>query len=226
MSHELRTPLNSIIGFSEILLEETFGDLNEKQKRYIGNVLRSGRHLLQLIDDILDLSKVEAGQMTLQFEEFSPAEVLSEVAMVVKPLAIKKDLKQEFSIEEGIKTIWADKGRFKQVMYNLLSNAVKFTEDGGVSVRARLVQGVENLLEVSVKDTGIGIKAEDMGKLFKEFEQIDGGTTKRYEGTGLGLALSKKLVELQGGKIWAESEYGRGSKFTFTLPLGAKSRKE
>ncbi|MGE5444910.1 MAG: GAF domain-containing protein [Ignavibacteriales bacterium] len=226
MSHELRTPLNYIIGFSEILLEETSGDLNEKQKRYINNVLTSGRHLLQLINDILDLSKIESGRMTLRFEEFSPAEALSEVEMIVKTSAFEKGLKLEFFIEEGVKTIWADGAKFKQIVYNLLSNAIKFTEDGGVSVKARLVQGGGDFLEVSVEDTGIGIKAEDMGKLFKEFEQIDKGTTKRYQGTGLGLALSRKLVELQEGRIWAESEYGKGSKFTFTLPLGAKSGKE
>ncbi|MBI2485826.1 MAG: GAF domain-containing protein, partial [Deltaproteobacteria bacterium] len=226
MSHELRTPLNSIIGFSEMLLGKTFGDLNEKQKRYINNVLLSGRHLLRLINDILDLSRVEAGQMEPQLEEFSPAEALSEVEAIVKPTADKKGLKLEFSIDNGVKTIWADEGKFKQVMYNLLSNAIKFTESGWVSVKAKLVQGVEDLIEVNIEDTGIGIKAEDMGKLFKEFEQIEGGISRRYEGTGLGLALSKKLVELHGGEIWAESEYGKGSKFTFSLPLRVRSGKE
>jgi signal transduction histidine kinase len=219
MSHELRTPLNSIIGFSEMLLDKPFGELNEKQERYINNILTSGRHLLQLINNILDLSKVEAGQMMLQFEEFSLTEALSEVETIINPTVEKKGLKLEFSIDDGVKTIWADEGKLKQVMYNLLSNAIKFTESGGVSVKARSVQGVEDVIEVSVKDTGIGIKAEDMGKLFREFEQIDSGISRMYEGTGLGLSLSKKLVELHGGEIWVESEYGKGSKFTFTLPL-------
>jgi PAS domain S-box-containing protein len=226
MSHELRTPLNSVIGFSEILIDKTFGDLNEKQTRYVNNILTSGRDLLHLINDILDLSKVQAGQMTLQLEEFSAAEALSEVETLVKPTAEKKSLELGFSVEDDVRTIRADKGKFKQVMYNLLSNAIKFTERGSVSVKTRFIGGAEDLLEVSVEDTGIGIAADDLGKLFKEFEQIDSGISRKYEGTGLGLALSRTLVELHGGKIWVESEYGKGSKFAFTLPLSPTPRKQ
>ncbi len=219
MSHELRTPLNSIIGFSEILKENTFGDLNEKQTKYVNNIHVSGKHLLTLINDILDLSKVEAGKIEIKIEEFSLKEILGECQTLIKTLASKKNILLEVKIE-GISTINADPVRFKQIMYNLLSNAIKFTPDGGrVDVEA---MSVNEMIQVSVKDTGIGIAEEDKKKVFEEFVQIDSSYSRQYAGTGLGLPLTKKLIELHGGKIWLESEPQKGSTFTFILPLQSK----
>jgi len=215
MSHELRTPLNSIIGFSEILLEKTFGELNPKQTRYVNNILTSGKHLLTLINDILDLSKVEAGKVELKIEEISLKDTLGECQTLVKSLASKKGILLDVKVE-GISTVQADPVRLKQIMYNLLSNAIKFTPEGGrVDVEARLV---DKMVQISVKDTGIGIAKKDYEKVFEEFQQIDSSYSKKYAGTGLGLPLTRKLVELHGGKIWLESELGKGSTFTFTLP--------
>ncbi|MEK9148895.1 MAG: ATP-binding protein, partial [Candidatus Desantisbacteria bacterium] len=220
MSHELRTPLNSIIGFSEVLNEKTFGDLNEKQTKYINNILTSGKHLLTLINDILDLSKVEAGKIELKIEEFSLQEILTECQTLVKTLAAKKNIWLEVKIE-GITTMKADPVRFKQIMYNLLSNAIKFTpEKGRVDIQAK---PVDEMVQISVQDTGIGINREHYQKVFEEFQQIDSSYSKQYQGTGLGLPLTKRLVELHGGKIWLESEIGKGSIFAFTIPQGKES---
>jgi signal transduction histidine kinase/CheY-like chemotaxis protein len=220
MSHELRTPLNSIIGFSEVLQDKTFGELNEKQTRYIGNILTSGKHLLELINDILDISKVEAGKVELKYEEFSLLDLLSESQTLVNTMASKKNISLESKVEEGITRITADLTRLKQIMYNLLSNAIKFTPDGGrVSVDAK---SSDDMAQISVEDTGIGIRKEEQEKVFEEFYQIDGSYARQYQGTGLGLALTKRLVELHGGKIWVESEVDKGSKFTFTIPLRLK----
>ncbi|WP_340818679.1 response regulator [Methanolobus sp. WCC4] len=217
MSHELRTPLNSVIGFSDLLLEGTFGSLNDKQKRYVGNISHSGKHLLSLINDILDLSKVEAGKMVLSIEEFDVGESLSEIRAIISPLAKKKDI--GMVIELVPENIWikADKGKFKQIIYNLLSNAIKFTDDGG-SVGVSVTKKDDHIL-FNVTDTGIGISVEDQKKLFKAFTQIDSSSCRIYEGTGLGLVLVKTFIELHGGKIWIESECGRGSSFLFELPL-------
>ncbi len=220
MSHELRTPLNSIIGFSEVLLEKIFGDLNKKQTKYANNILTSGKHLLSLINDILDLSKVEAGKIELKIEEFSLQEILTECQTLVKSLAGKKNIWLEIKIEE-ISTIKADPVRFKQIMYNLLSNAIKFTPEGGkVDVSAK---PANEMVQISVQDTGIGIAKEDYEKVFEEFKQIDSSYSKQYQGTGLGLPLTRKLVELHEGKIWLESELGKGSTFTFTIPQEKES---
>lgn len=220
MSHELRTPLNSIIGFSEILLEKTFGEMNEKQTKYANNIYTSGKHLLTLINDILDLSKVEAGKIELKIEEFSLQEILTECQTLVKSLAGKKNIWLEVKIE-GISTIKADPVRFKQIMYNLFSNAIKFTPDKGrVDVTAK---PVDEMVQITVQDTGIGIAKEHYEKVFDEFQQIDSSYSKQYQGTGLGLPLTRKLVELHGGKIWLESEPGKGSTFTFTIPQGKGS---
>ena len=221
MSHELRTPLNSIIGFSEILMQKMSGELNEKQEQYINNVLKSGKHLLALIDDILDLSKVEAGKIELVIEKISVPENIHDAVTLIKERAmkhrvvIKKDIDPQLEIE-------ADKQRFKQILFNLLSNAVKFSKpDGGtVTITAKKE---DEVARISVSDTGIGIREENMKKLFTEFEQLDSGTTRKYGGTGLGLAITKKLVELHGGKIWADSRYGEGSTFTFLMPITAKT---
>ena len=241
MSHELRTPLNSIIGFSEVLIDGMAGELNEKQARYINNVLTSGRHLLDLINDILDLSKVEAGKLEFQPEAFGISDALEGAITLVRPMASMKGLHMEFEVDERLSTINADPVRFKQIMTNLLSNAIKFTPEGGkVRVAAQLVSSpqspvfskgktmtedrglkTEDWVQISVSDTGVGIKPGDMPRLFQEFVQLDSTYAKRHQGTGLGLSLTKKLVELHGGRIWAESGgEGKGSTFTFVLPLG------
>ena len=217
VSHELRTPLNSIIGFSDILLDKVFGELNEKQFRYISNISTSGKHLLALINDILDLSKVEAGKMELHYSEFSIDSVFEEVKAVLSPLIQVKSLEVTFNVESDFTTLEADRGRLIQILYNLVSNAIKFTPNGGkVSVYCK---ESGNRALISVIDTGIGISAEDQVKLFQPFTQLDASTSKQYCGTGLGLALVKKIVNLHQGDIWVESDPGKGSNFTFALPL-------
>ena len=217
MSHELRTPLNSIIGFSDILLEKVFGELNEKQFRYISNISTSGKHLLTLINDILDLSKVEAGKMELHYSEFSIDSVFEEIKAVLSPLMQVKSLEVIFNIESDFTTLEADRGRLIQILYNLVSNSIKFTPNGGkVSIYCKKSG---NRALISVIDTGIGISAEDQEKLFQPFTQLDASATRQYCGTGLGLALVKKLVKLHQGDIWVESDPGKGSNFTFSVPL-------
>jgi PAS domain S-box-containing protein len=217
MSHELRTPLNGIIGFTEFLIDEKPGPLKPKQKEYLGDVLNSARHLLQLINDVLDLAKVEAGKMELHPETFPVHKAVEEVAAVIKGIAQKKHIAVGIEIGAGLDAVTLDQHKFKQVLYNLLSNAVKFSDDGGqVAVRAQRLD--RRQIEVQVRDTGIGIKAEDINRLFTEFEQLDSGTARRFEGTGLGLALTKKIIEFQGGRISVESELGKGSVFTVVLP--------
>ncbi|MEE9519942.1 MAG: GAF domain-containing protein, partial [bacterium] len=218
MSHELRTPLNAIIGFSEILLDESLGVLApEERKEFLGNIVGSGRHLLRLINDILDLSKVEAGRMELHPEEFAVASVVNGVLNTIKPLAAKKEIAIEVAIDPTLPLLVADPGKVRQILYNLLSNAIKFTpERGQVGLRASR-DGGEALF--AVWDTGIGIKPGDQERVFVEFQQAESTAGRQYEGTGLGLTLAKKFVELHGGRIWVESEPGKGSTFTFTLPL-------
>ena len=204
MSHELRTPLNSIIGFSETLIELPVGNLNEKQERFIHHIYSSGKHLLHLINNLLDLAKIEAGRFSLVYEEFRLPSVIEDAVSVVEPLAKKKELSVSYKVDEAIGTVTADKVKFKQILYNLLSNAVKFTpERGAISLDACLLTGQEceayginssqKLMRISVKDTGIGISPEDMDKIFDEFEQADSSFTRRHEGTGIGLSLTKNL---------------------------------
>jgi PAS domain S-box-containing protein len=235
MSHELRTPLNAIIGFSEILGDKTFGDLNDRQLKYSNNILNSGRHLLQLINDILDLSKVEAGKLELTRSSFSVARALENAQVIIKTLACKKGIALDFDVAAAPSELFADEAKFKQIMYNLLSNAIKFTPDGGrVAVTATRGnhpngQGAPwsrsplsgECLEVTVTDTGIGIHPRDHERIFAEFEQVDSSYGRLQQGTGLGLALTKRLIELHGGRIQVESEgiEGKGSRFTFLLPL-------
>jgi signal transduction histidine kinase/DNA-binding response OmpR family regulator len=218
MSHELRTPLNSIIGFSEVLLDESWGELSANERReFLGNILSSGRHLLRLINDILDLSKIEAGRVELKPEVFVVDEVIDGVLNTIRPLAAQKQIGLEVSIAPTLTTLVADTGKVKQILYNLLSNAIKFTPDSG---RAGLRASRDHQEAcVAVWDTGIGIKREDQERIFEEFQQVETTTARQYEGTGLGLALAKRFVELHGGKIWVDSEPGKGSTFTFTLPL-------
>jgi signal transduction histidine kinase len=205
MSHELRTPLNSIIGFSDILKRKDFGELNEIQEKYIDNIHFSGNNLLMIINDILDLSKLEAGKIDLSIEKISLADVIHESSDIIKDNAIQKKIKVTTEIDPGLDLIEADRNRIKQVIYNILSNAIKFSKpEGSVAITARK-EGC--MAQVSVSDTGIGIKEEDIRKLFKEFEQIDRGTSRLYGGTGLGLVISKKLIELHGGRIWVDMLY-------------------
>ena len=218
MSHELRTPLNAVNGFSELLLEQTYGPLLPKQRRYVENVLASGKHLLQLINDILDLSKIEAGRMDVRHEEFSLRQAIESAASVIQPLAQKKGLAVDVTIEEGLDHVQLDPGKTKQILYNLMSNAVKFTDNGSIQISAARPAAAPQWVEVVVADTGIGIRAEDQVRIFREFEQVDGSHARRYEGTGLGLALTRRLVELQGGTIRVESTVGRGSRFVIRLP--------
>jgi signal transduction histidine kinase len=215
MSHELRTPLNAIIGFSEVLYERMFGDINDKQAEYLADILESGRHLLSLINDILDLSKIEAGRMELDPTEFNLAAAIDNTLTLVRERAHRRAIELERTIAENVGTVCADERKVKQVVLNLLSNALKFTPEGGrVAVHARAYDG---WAEVSVSDTGIGIAPEDQQTVFDEFRQV-GSAAKRVEGTGLGLAISRKFIELHGGRIWVTSTLGAGSTFAFTLP--------
>ncbi len=216
MSHELRTPLNGIIGFSEVLVDEKVGPLNAKQKEFLGDILRSGHHLLQLINDVLDLSKVEAGKIQLYPERFDTGKAIAEVCAVISPLTRKKGIVVRTEVAPAVETVVLDLHKFKQVLYNLLSNAAKFTDDGGAIAITARANGPRLLL--AVQDTGIGIDAEHIGQLFQEFRQLDSGNARRYEGTGLGLALTRKLVEFQGGTISVASAPGEGSLFTVDLP--------
>jgi signal transduction histidine kinase len=216
MSHELRTPLNAIIGFSEVLIERIFGDLNDKQDDYLRDIHSSGKHLLTLINDILDLSKVEAGRMELEPVAFDLATAISNAMTLVRERAHRHDIKLALRADPSLGEIIADERKFKQILVNLLSNAVKFTPDGGrVDVSARRDHG--NIV-VAVRDTGIGIAAEDQAAVFEEFRQVGRDDASRQEGTGLGLALTRRFVELHGGEIWLESELGKGSTFSFTIP--------
>ena len=221
MSHELRTPLNGIIGFTEFLVDEKPGPLNAKQKEYLMDVYNSAQHLLQLINDVLDLAKVEAGKIDLYPEQFPLERALKEVCAVVFGIARKKGVALNCAVSTGLDLVTLDPQKFKQVCYNLLANGVKFTDPGG---RVDIVAspGDDGQFRIEVRDSGIGIRDEDMKKLFREFEQLDTGAGRRFEGTGLGLALSRKLVEYQGGKIMVESVFGRGSTFTVTLPIHFK----
>jgi signal transduction histidine kinase/CheY-like chemotaxis protein len=216
MSHELRTPLNAIIGFSELLLDQTFGELNEAQADYVNDILSSGRHLLELINDILDLSKIEAGKMQLRVESFDVQQVVEEAMATLQVAASKKNIRLERELPSDLPLFCADRGKFKQILNNLLSNAIKFTPEGGrVSLSCH---GQDDDLEVSVSDTGIGIKKEDQERIFEAFMQVDGSYSRKYQGTGLGLTLVKRFIELHGGHLSVESEPGRGSRFTFWLP--------
>jgi signal transduction histidine kinase len=217
MSHELRTPLNAVIGFSEVLLERMFGELNAKQEEYLNDILASGRHLLSLINDILDLAKIEAGRMELELDDFELAPAIDNAVVLVRERATRKGLVLETALARDLGTIRADQRKVKQVLLNLLSNAVKFTPEGGrVEVRAQRVDGH---VEVSVSDTGIGVAPEDQEAVFEEFRQVGTDYARKHEGTGLGLTLSRRFVELHGGHITLKSRLGEGSTFTFTLPV-------
>ena len=231
MSHELRTPLNAIIGFSEVLKDLAFGELNQKQLKYVGNIYSSGKHLLSLINDILDLSKIESGKLELQIEEFSVPETIEGIIATVKGLASKKGITLDLQAKQDLSYMTADHKKFKQILYNLLSNAIKFTPAGGkVSLTTNDSTAdskiSENFIHFTVADSGIGIAPENHAQVFAAFEQIDDSYSRQQEGTGLGLALTKKLVEMHGGKIWFESEVGKGTAFHFALPCNFEQLQE
>jgi len=227
MSHELRTPMNAIIGFAEMLSDKIFGDLNDKQLKYTNNILTSARHLMDLINSILDLSKIEAGRMPLALSRFSIRRELLEVDNIIKPLAVQKKIRIQLSIADDVPSIHADPGKFRQILYNLLSNAIKFTPDRGeVNVIIEQSEPPKNHkcinnagVLIQVKDTGIGISKANLKRIFKKFEQADTSYSRKYQGTGLGLTLTQKLVEAFGGILWAESD-GKdcGCTFTFWIP--------
>ncbi|MBI3595990.1 MAG: response regulator [Nitrospirae bacterium] len=222
MSHELRTPLNAIIGFAQVLLEGIDGPITEVQQKDLTAVYQSGKHLLEMINDILDVAKIEAGHMTLSLEEVRLEEIVQSVLSSAKGLIKGKAIEFRTEIEEGLSAIRADRMRLRQVMLNLISNAIKFTAKG--SIRIKAVKKPEAIC-VSVTDTGLGIRPEDLPKLFKEFRQLDASTTRNYGGTGLGLVIVKRFIELHGGRIWVESQYGVGSTFSFNLPFELTSAK-
>jgi len=213
-SHELRTPLNAIIGFSAMLKKRMFGDLNEKQAEYVDDIYTSGNHLLSLINDLLDLAKVESGRIELDVKQFDLPSALENSIMLVRERANRHGILIDLAIDGRLGSFLGDERKLKQIMLNLLSNAVKFTPDGGrIDVKANPAGGG---VQISVSDTGVGIKPEDQQAVFEEFRQVGDDSHKR-EGTGLGLTLTKKLVELHGGRIRVESKVGKGSTFTFTL---------
>lgn len=216
MSHELRTPLNAVLGFSELLLSETAGPLNEKQKRYTENISKSGNHLLDVINDVLDISRLELGNIELYYETVDIPGIIEEVLRVLSPLSAEKKIIMESKIEQDLKTIIADRVKLKQILYNILNNAIKFSsENGKVNISAEL-KG--NMIEISIKDEGIGIHEADYERVFHPFVQIDESISRKYGGVGLGLTLVKRFVELHGGKVWVNASPGKGSTFTFQIP--------
>ena len=220
ISHELRTPMNSIIGFSQVLLNRLYGDLNEEQSSRLERILRNGNNLLALIDDLLDLSKIDAGRMTLELQSVPIREAVDAVAQNLEAQAAAQGLEMTIDVPDSLPPVLADRQRLQQILNNLLSNAIKFTHEGGITITSHLtVQDSRPMIQVTVADTGIGINAGDLAIIFDEFRQADGSVTRAYSGTGLGLAITKKLVTMMNGTIWVESEPKRGSKFSFTLPV-------
>ena len=218
MSHELRTPLNAVLGFSEVLLERMFGDINERQEEYLRDIHGSGQHLLELLNEILDLSKVEAGHMQMDLTTFPVREALDYSLGLLRERALAHHVELVQVVDTGVGVVEADELRFKQIVLNLVTNAVKFTPEGGrIVVHASSHDGE---LQISVADTGIGVPEEDRERIFESFQQGGLGATNE-EGTGLGLTLCRRMLELLGGRIWVESEVGKGSRFTFSLPLGS-----
>lgn len=225
MSHELRTPMNSIIGYSDLLIAGVDGPINEEQEKSLGRISNNARHLLQLLNDLLDLSKIEAGKTEIEAEQFNLKELIDSVIPMFEGMITQKGLSLDFDIKEDLPLVYGDKNKISHVLMNLLSNAIKFTDNGGITIRAKTSdRGIQPgeppiFAEVCVEDTGVGIKDENLGKIFDKFVQADLSTIRQYDGTGLGLSIARGLIALHNGMIWATSEYGRGSQFYFTIPL-------
>jgi signal transduction histidine kinase len=219
MSHELRTPLNAILGYTELIVDRIYGDLPEKVSEVLERVQKSGRHLLGLINDVLDLSKIEAGQLALAVDDYSFNDVVQSVVSAVGSLAAEKRLPLKVNVARDLPAGRGDERRIAQVLLNLVGNAIKFTEAGEVTVR---VVNSGSAFLVSVADTGPGIREEDQQKIFEEFQQSDSSSTKTKGGTGLGLAIAKRIVEMHGGRIWVESTLGKGATFFFSVPVRAR----
>jgi signal transduction histidine kinase len=216
MSHELRTPLNAILGYTELIIDRIYGEVPPKIAEIVERVDRSGRHLLRLINDVLDLSKIEAGALTLSLGEYSMQDVIQTVATSMEPLAAEKALRLMVDVPADLPVGRGDERRLVQVLLNLLGNAIKFTEAGEVGVRARVVEGS---FLVSVSDTGPGVPPEHQERIFGEFQQVDASSTRKKGGTGLGLAIAKRIVEMHAGRMWIDSIVGAGSTFSFTVPI-------
>jgi len=221
ISHDLGTPLNAMIGFSELLKQEIPGKLNEKQKQYVDNILASSKRMLDIVNDILDLGKAETGKIEMTIEKVSVPETIYEIFSLFRESATKRNVLFKKKLDPDLDFIETDRKRFKQIMFNLISNAVKYSKQEGGTVTI-ITKKDRDLAKFAVEDTGIGIKEEDMGRLFSAFEQLNLGIASKYGSTGLGLVVTKKLAELQGGMITVKSTYGEGSTFTFTIPIRAK----
>jgi signal transduction histidine kinase len=221
MSHELRTPLNAVLGYAELISDGIYGELPAKIRDVLERIQHNGRHLLGLINDVLDLSKIEAGQLTLQPVDYSMREVALGVVGATEALAAEKKLKVELEVPPELPKGLGDERRITQVLMNLVGNAIKFTEAGSVAIRARVE---DRQLVVSVSDTGPGIGPADQTRIFEEFQQVDSSSTRKKGGTGLGLAIARRIVELHGGRIWVESAPGQGATFRFTLPLAPQAQ--
>src|SRR5438876_3024144 len=216
MSHELRTPLNAILGYTELILDSIYGEPSEKMRTVLERLQRNGRHLLGLINDVLDLSKIEAGQLTLSLDDYSLSDMVHGVVSAVEPLATEKRLAFTAEVAPGLPIGRGDGRRLSQVLLNLVGNAIKFNDKGEVAIRASATNGA---FTVTVCDTGPGIAADDQAKIFEEFQQADNSSTRQKGGTGLGLAIAKRIIEMHGGRLWVESTLGQGSTFSFTLPV-------
>jgi signal transduction histidine kinase len=223
MSHELRTPLNAILGYTELILDNIYGDVPENIQEVLDRVEKNGRHLLGLINDVLDLSKIEAGQLVLSLDDYSMKEVVHTVFTSVESLAAEKNLELKVSVSPGVSKGKGDQQRISQVLLNLVGNAIKFTEEGEIRIEAT---ASNDTYVVSVSDTGLGLSEADRQRVFEEFHQVDGSSTRKKGGTGLGLSIAKRIVEMHGGRIWVESTVGKGSTFWFTLPVRVERQKE
>jgi signal transduction histidine kinase len=223
MSHELRTPLNAVLGYAELIQDGIYGEVPVKMADVLERIQQNGRHLLGLINDVLDLSKIEAGQLTLSPVEYSMRELVLDVVSATEALAAEKKLALEVEVPADLPRGRGDERRLTQVLLNLVSNAIKFTEAGSVRIRAKVEDGT---FVVAVSDTGVGIAEGDRERIFEEFQQVDSSSTRRKGGTGLGLAIARRIVELHGGRIWVDSAPGEGSTFAFTLPLRVAEREK
>jgi PAS domain S-box-containing protein len=225
MSHELRTPLNAVIGFASLMHSGKVGPVSELHKEYLGDILNSSRHLLQLINDVLDLAKVESGRMDLRVDQVDVARVAQEVNDILRGLAAEKRVRTALDVDPSLGVVLVDGRMLKQVLYNYLSNAIKFTQEGG-RVWMRIAPAPGDTFRIDVEDTGVGVREQDMSRLFIEFQQLDVGAAKRYPGTGLGLALTRRIVEAQGGSVSVRSTFGQGSTFSAVLPRAVSERAE